>query len=523
MKSFLPAMTLLLSIPGCSADVAIAVRGEDVADGDEELDASAPTEPEPAVIRVDAFPSDALLGPELDDGFRALPKTSPRFRVDGTRDVDIGTLELDTPLRFTGRIEGFRLNPQVTSVLPGSLVPAPATVRLSLPDTVQDYVVSTNEAGEFAAWVGPQATYTLSVRSEDPSFPNFEDVLRIDDAARDIELNLPLGVPVFGRVSTAVGPILGAEVHLVDAEGRTSAVATTDEDGWYTIRTPPGTFAVVCDGGNPLRRPQITHPDIVVDDEMGAFVDFDYIDTDRSLVAGRVITEEDVDLGGAEVRFRSENLIGYDGVDAVWTFTARLQQGESYLAQVLPGSYDIEIVPPQRPTDALADPFGQAAAPDVSPEQLRDVIVVDDEITLPDIELLASALVLGQVVDAEGLAVEATRIECTEIGFGQRQWSVLTDVFGSFQIRLPQIPMGCNVIPTGASGLANLTFGFVPGEREGPTVVLDEGVAVSGRVLGPDGRPESFATVRLRRDGDTELLGSGLTDEDGRYSVRITP
>ncbi|MEM6931941.1 MAG: carboxypeptidase-like regulatory domain-containing protein, partial [Myxococcota bacterium] len=350
MKSFLPALALLLSIPGCSTQLGVAARGDDAPNAPEEFDAGTPAEAEPAVIRVDAFPSDALLGPDLDDGFRALPKTSPRFRVDGTRDVDIGTLQFDTPRRFTGRILGFRLNPQVTSVLPGSLVPAPATVRLSLPDTVQDYVVSTDEGGEFAAWVGPETTYTLSVRSEDPSFPNFEDVLRIDDADRDIELDLPLGVPVFGRVATPAGPISGAEVHLVDGEGLTSATAMTDEDGWYTLRTLPGTYAVVCDGGNPLRRPQITHPDIVVDDEMGAFVDFDYIDTDLSLVAGRVITEAVVDLGGSEVRFRSENLLGYDGVDAVWTFTARLQQGESYLAQVLPGSYDIEIVPPQRPT-----------------------------------------------------------------------------------------------------------------------------------------------------------------------------
>ncbi len=515
------AALLVFGLTACASDAAIdtgeAERDEvDAATGEEDVDFGAPL-----IVRVDAYPSDTLLGTEVEDGFRVLPATSPRFRVEGS-DIDLGTLQVEAPVRFTGGIEGFRLNPQISTVLPGRFLPVPATVRLWLPGTVQDYVAPTNEDGRFAAWVAPQAVYTLTVRSEDPAFPNYEDLLSVTESPRDIELELPVGVPVFGQVTTSSGPIVGARVHLVDENGLESAVALTDEDGRYSVRTLPGSVDVVCDGGDPLRRPVITHRDVVVD-ETGALVDFDYFDAVLSLVSGRVVTDANLDLAGAEVRFRSENLLGYDDGDAVWTFDARLQQGESFLAQVLPGSYDIEVVPPQRQTDALGDPFGQAAAPDVSPERLPDVLLLDREIELPEIELIESALVLGEVVDVDGRGVEATQVECAEVGFGQRQWAVLTDVFGAFSIRLPQVPMRCRVTPPGDSGLAGISFGFVPGEREGPTVVLPRGVSIRGRVQGPDGQFEQFAAIRVRRDSDGVVLGTALTDQDGRYEVRIAP
>jgi len=480
-----------------------------------------PAEPEIVDLRVDVYPTLDLTGDSVDDGFRALPKSSPRLRVDGTVDVEVGLIELDAPIRFTGRIEGFRLNPQVTA-LPGEILPVEATVRLALPGTVQDYVVSTDEFGDFAAWVGPQAVYNLIVQPLDAAFPAVQDSLPITDSARDLELTLPVGVPVFGRVATSAGGIEGARVWLVDASGDRSGVAETDDEGWYMVRALPGVYDVVSDGGNPLSRPTITHPDVEVDPDVGAFVNFDYVNQSPALVGGRVVSEVDVDLQGAEVRLTATNLIGYDGVDASWSFSARLQQGDLFLAQVPPGSYDVEALPPEVATDALRDPLDRATAPNVSPARRTDVIVVDDK-TLVDIELTETKLVLGSVVDEFDRGVEATRVDCSEVGFGERQWSVLTDVFGRFQLQLPQVMVQCRATPTADSGLAGLSFSFVPGEGEGPLVTLASGVELRGRVVGPDGRPEEFATVSIRREQDETVLGTGLTDEEGRYAVRVVP
>ena len=477
----------------------------------------------PVLVRIDILPDNVLNGATLDEGFRAMPRSSPRIRLDGTENVDVGSLQLERPIRFTGQVEGFRANPQVSASLPGEILAVPATVRLWLPNTVQDYVISTDEVGEFGAWIAPRTVYNLSVKPLDPSFPPFEDTVAITDSARDLALNLSFGAPVYGRIQTADGPIVGAEVHLVDDAGERSAVAISDEDGWYTVRTLPGTYDVVCDGGNSPFRPTLTHREVVVDD-LGAFVDFDYLEPVPLLVDGRVslATEVDVDLGGAEVRFRSENIIGYGAVDAEWAFTARLQDGEIYVAQLIPGSYDVEVIPPRRQADALDDPFNRAVAPDVSPDGLREVLVVES-MTLDDIELPETALVLGSVEDRDGVGQEATYVSCTEVSFGRRQWSVLSDAFGRFQIQLPQVPMRCNVTPTAESQLAPTSFTFVPGEREGPVVVLPNGIRLTGRVLGPDGGTEQFAAVTVRREDDGRVLGTALTNAEGRYEIRVAP
>ncbi|MEN0063285.1 MAG: carboxypeptidase-like regulatory domain-containing protein [Myxococcota bacterium] len=518
--------SLFMLVNGCALNNE-ASRAED-ADGtsaaEDASDAFTPGEG-PTTIWVDVFPTNTLLGETPDDGLRALPKTSRMFEVDSV-DVEVGRVQLDAPIRFTGRVEGFRLNPQISS-LPGEFVAVPATVQLTLPGTVQDYTVTTDENGEFGAWVGPRTVYALSVVPDDASFPSFADVLPLTDSARDLELTLPIAPPVFGRVASGLGPIENASVFLIDEEGRHSGIAFTDEDGWYTVRAMPGTYDVVCDGGPASARdprPVITYRDIEVG-ELGAQRDFNYIDSPSALVTGRVLSEDDgVDMGGVEVRFTSDRLTVYADVEASWSFTARLQQNNEIIARVIPGIYDIEVIPPALDVDP-DDGLDFALQPSATPVRLSEVSLTMTEKPLPDIVLTNSELVLGTVVDESAAVVEAARVTCTEQGFGSRQWSGLTDVLGLFEMQLPAVPVRCRITPPGTSGLASADFDFTPvtdGDNT-PSFTLPEGIVIRGEVTGPTGEPESFAAITIRREIDDAILATGLTNDEGRYAIRIAP
>lgn len=505
----------VLTAFGCAGDDGLLFDNapnapEPVSEGDE-------VELTETTVRIDVFPADASLGPSLDDGFRALPK-SRSIDLDGTDDVTVEPVELDAPIRFTGRVEGFQLNPQVAS-LPGRVVPVPAEVRLQLPGSVQNYVASTNDGGDFSAWVGPRTVYTLSVHPLLPDFPSFSDNFAIADAARDIELTLPFAEPLYGRVQSPTGPVAGASVFAINERGEPSATAITDAEGWYTLRVGQGQFDVVCDGGGPGRlRPLLTERDVAVG-ELGALVDFDYVDQDPVLVRGRIVSDTGLPLQDVEVRFTATTLLNY-GEDSAWTFTARLQEGNSFLAELIPGVYDIEVIPPPVDAQAALDGFAAAAAQALSPVR-RELEGLLDDAQLGEIALPGTEFVVGSVTDDEGLAVEGVVVECTELGFAERRWSARTSVTGNFEMELPVVPVTCRAVPPATEALAPRSVTFTAGQGKPPVIVLDDGLVIRGTVVGPTGTPESLALVTVRRVDDDTALATATTREDGTYEVRV--
>jgi protocatechuate 3,4-dioxygenase beta subunit len=140
--------------------------------------------------------------------------------------------------------------------------------------------------------------------------------------------------------------------------------------------------------------------------------------------------------------------------------------------------------------------------------------------------LRPAATISGRVVDARGRPVpEAAvrpsfRARLPGTGFFQ---AVTADDQGSFELTgVPPGLVALEAAAAGNQGSAPVVLELQPGERrEGVEIVLEEGAAVTGRVLSPDGLPVAAAVVTATLDDGESFVTdpSELTGPDGRFTL----
>lgn len=493
------SLVLLLAI-GCSESKTANDRGAEL-NGAEPPAQDAETR---VSLRVDVIPSQLRESEALDAAFRALPQ-SVDVQDLLVEDVQLEPIVLAAPQRQVGTVSGYRVNPAIAD-LPGETVAVGGTVRIRQPGSIQSYADTTDELGAFEAWVVPGDGYRLEVVPDDPLLPVLATDLVVADRPVDVELGA--GVPIYGFVRSAAGPMEDARVHVVDPQGVRSATAVTDENGLYQVRVTPGTWTVVSEGRGLGQDPVLTLPPVEVDDD-GAHVDVTYpTDLSPVLVQGRVVDPDGDSVTNATVRFVAESLDGYDGLEASWVAEKPVGADSTFLGYVVPGTYTIEVLPP-------AADDGQ---PDFSPlRRSAQVLAADAQLDLIELEPLRQ--VEGRVTGS-GRGLAGAQVTCAEVGFDERFWTTFTDDRGDFAVDLPRVPLACEVVPPGDEpGFAPRWLDHDPATREPLEVALRAGNAVRGRIETEDG-PEEFAVIEIL-DLDQRRIGFGFTDGRGEFEIRV--
>ncbi|MCB9688914.1 MAG: hypothetical protein H6738_16085 [Alphaproteobacteria bacterium] len=453
-------------------------------------------------LRVDVLPSAVR---DASDRLRVLPET---VFVDarGSDQIALDVVELATPQEQLGTVSAYALNPTI-GVLPGTEVAVTGTVHLAIPDTLQAYAAQLDEDGRFQAWVLPEREYQLQVIPDDPMIPAYQGPLDVGVRPSLENLDLGAGVPIYGQIRSASGPVPRARVAVETADGRRSAVATADDFGIYQLRVAPGTWTVVSLGRDLNQDPILRRRSVEVG-ETGSQVDFDYpTELDLVLAEGRVVDASGAAIGGSTVRLLAQELVGYDEGTATWSAEIPVAGNGVFLAKVVPGHYRLDVIPPSD-----NERLGPASI---------EVDLDEGSDPVGDVALGAIGKLRARLVDTADTPLVAAQLTCAEVGYDQDAFTAFSDEEGWAVVDVPQVELDCDVVPPGdRTDLASFRARIVPeGPRAERRFELTPGQRVTGKVQ-VDGSGESSAVIEVRGP-DGALLGFDVTDEDGAFDVRV--
>ena len=514
---------------GCAAENGVSNGAPEAAqdgygDGYDDVDSEAAG----LSLRVDVWPA---TGSDNSDDLRALAQSLTVADLEpsgGT--LSLPAMRLRRPGIQRGLIEGFELNPLITGTLPGQAVAVEGEVVVDKIGTVQSYVTQVI-GGSFETWLVTDDSYQLTIVPSDPELPLFTrrlDVDRLEEAepiVAELDIDIGLGVPLYGEV-TALGPddepvpIVGAAVYAVNAAGVRSSIATTDGRGRYLLRVSPSApYRVVCEG-QPNGLDPVWSRNTFAQSTAGANVNFPYpIALARDVATGEVVAQESGDsISGTVLRLIAEEIDGFEdfiseGDDVEWVWQQTLDTNRVVTIQVVPGSYRIELLPPE------ATPTQQNPSPSLQLSSLSE-----GPLELPGefgrLEIRPTQNVTSVVVDSDGLPVPGASVECTEVSFGGRSTTALTDDGGMFSLLLPENDVRCQVVPPGNAPLALHYEPQFDANSAPAEIRLQRGTEIVGSVLAPDNTPEPFAWVEVRDEQTGDVIAYGVSDEDGSYTVR---
>lgn len=494
------SLLALLVLAGCSADGAYAPT--DNSDTGFHWDPHGPDR-----ARVDIIPSMSLDG---SGRIRALPQTLGIIDLPGGG--QLGTIDLRSPLTLTGRLLVEQVTPVASgATLPTVKLPFMGEVRVVQPDSVQRHFTRTDEDGSFAMPVVPDAMYDLVLVPDDPMVPLVVRPLGLGPQPPHLDLELPVGVPVWGRITGPAGlPMEGVEIYVNSPGSLRSASTHTDAQGRYLLYVQPGSYEFVSLGQPAGRQPQLRSPVTIVGSD-GAKVDFAYPDLAPMFRSVAVVSEKGQPLDGVRVRFTSKSLDAYAGQNAQLIAEATTFGGHCDL-RLINGVYQVEVLPPRA---------------DLPSRDHTPVLVSELDLeTTPEIP----AIVLPRFVEVEGVVLSTwgerlagAQVHCSEYGFEKRAWTTHTDIDGNWSLWLPQVPVECAVTPPGTHqrdfALTRTHFDPAAVDEEPVVLPLVPGTVVDG-VVRTGGRPEPHALVEVRGP-DGRLLGSTLTEADGYFSMRV--
>ncbi len=420
---------------------------------------------------------------------------------------DAGEVELDEPQELTVQVTA----PDRPDVLPVASLPGEeervgiaATIRITEEGTLHDYRGVSDDDGALTMFVMPRDGYRVTVVPDDARQPLTSFVW---NASEELDLDIDGAGSVFGRVLVGDVPLANAAVELVDDAGVGSAVATTDGNGFYEIAAAPGTYTVRSLGRSFGEEPTLELLN-VAHAEGATRVDVQYPPLIDVLVDARVVDARGEPLTGIAVRFESIVLDGLEGRSASFTTDKLTDEGGGILARLPSGTYDVLVLPAARNGGARHTPIR------------LDAVRLDADTDLGLLELDGAANVEGTVADGGQTRLDGAVVACREDGYGGRSWSTVTNEEGRFGLQLPKIPVECAVSPPAdRTDLALTRRGFDPADTTSPTLQLRSGLPVRGTVLW-DGEPEGLVVVEIR-DGDGELMGSALTDEEGIWQIQL--
>ncbi len=432
-----------------------------------------------------------------DDGeVRAVQASLPDPDFD-----ELAEVELLRPFLTGGVVVGSDITPENDRAdLPFAATSVPARLSFRSPLVASSVRTSSDLDGVFDVSLVPEE-YRVTIAPEDPQIPLTTITLDTFDLPEIVEIELDQGVPAWGRVLENGEPIADAEVVAVSTSGIASAVAHTDEDGWYEVRVSPDTYTIRTSGRGDGFDPTLSRSVTIA--ELGVRQDFDYTPRDLNTLQARAVDASGDGLPLTPWRLRATSLEGY-GSEARVEITGVADTQGNIVTQAVPGTYTLELL---------------AQVGDARSSRRVTDIQIDSTTTLGDVELRPLVSRSGFAVDPSGNGVPDATVRCTEIGFSNRSWSGFTDPFGAYEIQAGDGPLTCFVSPPGHRDDLALTRVETDPDVPETVTVFEQGRVLNGRVSF-EGDPENLALVELR-DATGRVWATGLTNSDGEFEVRV--
>lgn len=318
---------------------------------------------------------------------------------------------------------------------------------------------------------------------------------RITAPARDVVIELPVGVTISGRVTdkTTRSAVREFEVNVERQQGesmRSSPIGQrfTSDDGTFTLRhVEPGPLQLTAKAAG------YASARLSVDVQEGKDVSDVALELDRAArLTGRITGENGLPLSEASVQLQPRG--GYSGRPANAKTNAN-------------GDYVVEGVDPGERTFRITHPKHTPV--------VRTVTVAGRETKL-DVQLSAGHRVTGTVVDERGAGVEEAEVRAMG---GSSGGQALTNANGVFEIEA--LAPGRYRFAATKRGLARGVLEDVDVGSSGPLVItMRTGGTILGRVIGLTSAEVAHTIVRAHGQG---TMLSSPVDPQGNYRIEGVP
>jgi 5-hydroxyisourate hydrolase-like protein (transthyretin family) len=455
--------------------------------------------------------------------------------VVGTRGADVGAIDLVPALAVRGRVTG----PDGAGVRTDVVLWVPKVVSGQTRWTETERV-RTGADGRYVAAVGP-GDYRVEVEGTEDLLGEYWDDAATLASARTVTVG---GADVTGRdavlaprarpgvrgtvTSTSGAPLEDARVTaqvLRDEAWDVVEETSTARDGSYRLDLPAGTYRIGFEADQ--HRTTYGPGSTTVADSTPVTVGTSAVVRDARLVPvsarvqGTVRGPSGAGVAGVEVRVMQG---GTD--DLVPVTSTRTDAAGRYEVRVDAGRYVL----------AFEDPAGDLRGEyfdDVSTWAAAARVVVEDGATLVgrDATLAAHPRLAGRVVTASGAGVGGAVVRLLRPidvsgGGGDVVADATTDATGAYTLAAPAGTYAAEVLlddqPRWTASSLALTSGTTT-----RTVTLTDQRAVSGRLVGPDGRAAGDVEVRAwrydPRDDTAEVVARAVSGSDGRYVLPVPP
>ncbi|MBN1947432.1 MAG: carboxypeptidase regulatory-like domain-containing protein [Bradymonadales bacterium] len=313
----------------------------------------------------------------------------------------------------------------------------------------------------------------------------------------------------------AESPISGATVSLESVPGGTavSTSALTDVAGHFSVRVPPGEreYAIRISPSEENKLiPNLTLEQVSIAEsvDLGVILAGEWADPVQigGIVNG--LNGIATPVAGATFFLRSEMESG--------TFSRIALTGTdgSFSEQIIPGDYQITVVPPAI-VDWAATTFQQSWHQSQLDQQF---------------DLAQKPVLQGVVTGPDGLGLAGITMSATPIGYPVSSLSLNpvqdeTDSNGLFQLRVHPGRQLILAIPASNSCMSPVVEDSIEVSQSGVqlSIQLQEYGCITGRILAPSGDPlsESQVELFLERDGSWLQFAERTTDAQGLFSLGL--
>lgn len=450
-------------------------------------------------LRIDVYP--------VSDTENLLPQS---FSIDPELD-DVTDLRFDLAdtVELSGFIHGTTIYPHSDGVsVPSTRAAIEAQVRLSRPNSIHGNIVNTDEDGWFSISVPANDQYLFSITPIQPTdlpFQINEDFFLRE--SQDLEVELDMGLPVFGTISGLEGLHHQASVQLIDREtGIVGPKNPISSSGNFILRAPADRDSLIMrlEGTPNSAIPTVELP-FYIDNQDGVELNLDLGSITPVTVEGNLQTSLGVPFAErATIVFTSKELIFTTGALSVETSN----DGNGFFsAKLLPGSWKADFIPPY--DDA------SNAAPITIEFEVEENIT---SYTLPDVLLADDVRVFTRILDSMGQPAPNVLVSFQETHFHRDVYTGFTDSDGRLDIRVPSDELTVTLTPT--NNVEGITQVSVSQLTEGEELewTLEKGSTVSGSIYHRN-MPIGHALIELWEND--RLLTSQFLNEAGGFEIKL--
>ena len=450
-------------------------------------------------LRIDVYP--------VSDAENLLPQS---FSIDPQID-DVTDLRFDLAdtVELSGYIHGTTIYPHSDGVsVPSTRTAIEAQVRLSRPNSIHGNIINTDEDGWFRMSVPANDEYLFSITPIQPTDLPFQInenfFLR---ESQDLEVELDMGLPVFGSITGIEGLHDQASVQLIDREtGIAGPKNPIGPSGNFMLRAPTDRDSLIMrlEGSPNSAIPTVDLP-FYIDNQDGVELNLDVGSITPVTIEGNLQTSLGVPFAErATIIFTSKELISTTGTLSVETSN----DGNGFFsAKLLPGSWKADFIPPY-------DDASNAA-----PISIEFDIEENSSIhSLPDVLLLDDVRVFTRILDSMGQPAPNVLVSFQETQFNKDVYTGFTDSDGRLDIRVPSDELTVTLTPT--NNVEGITQVSVSQLTEGDELewTLEKGSAISGSIYHRN-MPIGHALIELW-ENDT-LLTSQFLNEAGAFEIKL--